>query len=338
MSDVPPDLWLAGVDGCPAGWIVAFVRPQECGRRLRIVPRFADVLAAPEAAAIIAVDMPIGLPERTGLGGRAAENAVRPLLGARQSSVFSVPARAAVYAHDYADACARALQTSDPPRKVSKQLFNISPRIREIDMLLREHSAAAARVFEAHPEVAFWRLNGGRPLSEPKKVRSRPYEPGLALRRATADRGWAPRASRERTAAERCGTRRPARRDGLRVGRTEACIAVRQSPIPIRRRATHSDWRWQSGPERLRTRQSSRIANAACHYPANSSTATWHSEGRLREEQSAIANWAKGGQSPEVMVIGCCNSRVSPEVIFNARPGELFVIAKRREPGTALHA
>jgi predicted RNase H-like nuclease len=41
----------------------------------------------------------------------------------------------------------------------------------------------AERVFEVHPEVAFWRLNGGRALTEPKKVRSRPYEPGLALRR-----------------------------------------------------------------------------------------------------------------------------------------------------------
>ena len=30
---------------------------------------------------------------RVGIGGRAAENAVRPLLGARQSSVFSVPSR-----------------------------------------------------------------------------------------------------------------------------------------------------------------------------------------------------------------------------------------------------
>lgn len=31
-------------------------------------------------------------------------------------------------------------------------------------------------------------------------------------------------------------------------------------------------------------------------------------------------------QRPEVMVIGCCDSRVSPEVIFDARPGELFVM------------
>ena len=38
-------------------------------------------------------------------------------------------------------------------------------------------------MFEVHPEVAFWRLNGERALTEPKKVKSRPYEPGLVLRR-----------------------------------------------------------------------------------------------------------------------------------------------------------
>src|SRR5829696_5724605 len=120
------DIWLAGVDGCPGGWIVAFVRADGDDARLRIVPRFADVLAAPERPIIVAVDMPIGLPERTGPGGRAAENCVRPLLGARQSSVFWVPSRAAIYAEDYAAACAIAAATSDPPRKVSKQLFNIA--------------------------------------------------------------------------------------------------------------------------------------------------------------------------------------------------------------------
>jgi len=175
--------WLAGADGCRGGWIVAFVRPAGDDVRVRIVPRFADVLAAPEAPVVIAVDMPIGLPDRTGLGGRAAENAVRPLLGQRQSSVFSVPSRAAIYASDYGDACRIASETSDPPRKVSKQLFNIAPKIREVDECLRADAGAATRTFEVHPEVAFWRLNGERVLTEPKKVKSRCYEPGLQLRR-----------------------------------------------------------------------------------------------------------------------------------------------------------
>jgi predicted RNase H-like nuclease len=175
--------WLAGVDGCRAGWMVALVRPAESEVRVRLVPRFAEVLAAPEAPAIIAVDIPIGLPERASHGGRAAENAVRPLLGARQSSVFSVPARAALAATDYGEACRVALATSQPPRKVSKQLFMLAPKIREVDACLRAAGSAAARVFEVHPELAFWRLNGERALDQPKKVKGRCYEPGLTLRR-----------------------------------------------------------------------------------------------------------------------------------------------------------
>jgi carbonic anhydrase len=48
--------------------------------------------------------------------------------------------------------------------------------------------------------------------------------------------------------------------------------------------------------------------------------------GRLRAEQSRYRELADSGQSPETMVIGCCDSRVSPEIIFDARPGELFVL------------
>lgn len=35
---------------------------------------------------------------------------------------------------------------------------------------------------------------------------------------------------------------------------------------------------------------------------------------------------ATHGQSPEIMVISCCDSRVDPETIFSAMPGELFVV------------
>ena len=48
--------------------------------------------------------------------------------------------------------------------------------------------------------------------------------------------------------------------------------------------------------------------------------------GRLRHEQDRYRALAQRGQSPEIMVIGCCDSRVSPEVIFDAGPGELFVV------------
>jgi len=47
---------------------------------------------------------------------------------------------------------------------------------------------------------------------------------------------------------------------------------------------------------------------------------------RLPMEQSRYRELSERGQSPQVMVIGCCDSRVSPEVIFDVGPGELFIV------------
>lgn len=47
---------------------------------------------------------------------------------------------------------------------------------------------------------------------------------------------------------------------------------------------------------------------------------------RLPLEQSRFRELADRGQQPETMVIGCCDSRVAPEAIFDAGPGELFVV------------
>jgi carbonic anhydrase len=47
---------------------------------------------------------------------------------------------------------------------------------------------------------------------------------------------------------------------------------------------------------------------------------------RFAAERDRFERLAEGGQAPEIMVIGCCDSRVAPEVIFDARPGELFVV------------
>jgi predicted RNase H-like nuclease len=190
MRKVVGETWFAGVDGCRAGWVVAFVRPQGGEVRLRVVPRFAEVIAAPEAPAIIAVDIPIGLPAQAGRGGRTADKVVRSLLGARKSSVFSVPSRRAVFAEvgPFGDqqsryaahqrACAVARGTSHPPRSITIFAFAIFSKIREVDAVLRSDRALDGRVRETHPELAFWRLNGARPLASAKKT-----EAGLALRR-----------------------------------------------------------------------------------------------------------------------------------------------------------
>jgi carbonic anhydrase len=48
-------------------------------------------------------------------------------------------------------------------------------------------------------------------------------------------------------------------------------------------------------------------------------------EGRFAVERGRYQSLAGSGQKPSIMVIGCVDSRVSPEVIFDAAPGELLV-------------
>ncbi len=48
--------------------------------------------------------------------------------------------------------------------------------------------------------------------------------------------------------------------------------------------------------------------------------------GRFAGERARYEMLAETGQRPEIMVIGCVDSRVSPEVIFDAAPGELMVV------------
>ena len=161
MSNAPV---LAGVDGCRNGW-VAVVGPSPGNAivpRIALYPGFANLLADLPDDAIIAVDMPIGLPARITGSGRGPEQAIRRLLGPRQSSVFSIPSREAVYAepvftdwqetmaaHRRASAVAR--HTSDPPRGVAIQSYCLFPKIREIDALMTRE--LEDRVFEVHPEL-----------------------------------------------------------------------------------------------------------------------------------------------------------------------------------------
>lgn len=47
---------------------------------------------------------------------------------------------------------------------------------------------------------------------------------------------------------------------------------------------------------------------------------------RLPQESARYRILAEAGQRPRTMIVGCCDSRAAPETIFDAAPGELFVI------------
>jgi predicted RNase H-like nuclease len=183
----------AGVDGCKGGWI-AVKWDQGADPQAAIFRHFSDFMKWLPIDAVIVVDMPIGLPEQAVAGGRIAERTVRPLLGKRKSSVFSVPSRKTVesaciamqrhpYAKAYQLALAEARRTSDPPTGLSRQSFGILPKIHELDQYLRANPLMADHIHESHPEAAFCYLNDQIPMSHGKSKPEGESERKSLLRR-----------------------------------------------------------------------------------------------------------------------------------------------------------
>lgn len=162
----PPTLWVAGVDGCRGGWLAALVRLPAAGGHwenlyLVLLPRFAEILRMAERPYRVAVDIPIGLLDVPVPGGRECDRLARGLLQARRASVFTPPTCRALAARSYREAQRRNATG------LSRQAFNILPRIREMDRFMTP--ARQRRAYEAHPELAFMRL-AGRPMRHNKKT------------------------------------------------------------------------------------------------------------------------------------------------------------------------
>ncbi|THV22176.1 carbonic anhydrase [Peteryoungia ipomoeae] len=48
--------------------------------------------------------------------------------------------------------------------------------------------------------------------------------------------------------------------------------------------------------------------------------------GRYVDQRDRYRQLAEQGQKPHTLVVACCDSRAAPEMIFDAGPGELFVV------------
>jgi predicted RNase H-like nuclease len=122
---------------------------------VRVVPDLRGVMELVDSAALqaVAIDIPIGLQARD---PRQADIEARRQLGARRSSVFPAPARPVLAATSYEEAC--ALSRAACGKAISKQLFNILPKIREVDQLVTP--ARQRRVFEMCPELSLAMLAG----------------------------------------------------------------------------------------------------------------------------------------------------------------------------------
>lgn len=151
---------LAGVIPCSSGWLAATAKLQGitiAAEEPQTFPAFRDVLDYKPAFQVIALFAPIGLLDESAPKGRTCEREARQLLGRpRSSAIVSAPARPVLGSSNFAEAVKRNGGHLNP---ISwKQLS----RIAEVDGDIAPYWQRT--VFEVHPELSFFQLNGNQPL------------------------------------------------------------------------------------------------------------------------------------------------------------------------------
>ena len=152
---------VGGADGCRSGWVICR-RDADGILDIRVTKTLAE---ACEGLSILAVDMPIGFVD-VPRPGRACEGAARKLLPGKASSVFPTPCRPALACTTHADANATSRKLG---MGLNQQTFHLFPKMREVDELLCTRPRLKRIVYEAHPELAFARMNGDKPVVSKKR-------------------------------------------------------------------------------------------------------------------------------------------------------------------------
>jgi predicted RNase H-like nuclease len=167
---------VAGADVWKGQWVVVCLND---GRfeRAYLAATIELAIAGASGAAVIGVDMPIGLPAPG--TSRAADKEARVYVGPRWQSVFMTPSADLLEAPTHAKA--NELARAEGWAGISTQAYALGPQI----LQLQPHAEGDDRIYEIHPEVSFVAANGDLHLDWSKSSWN-----GLALRRRIlADQG-----------------------------------------------------------------------------------------------------------------------------------------------------
>jgi len=163
MGTTTRDVVSVGIDGCKGKWLAVAISRNKF--EVAIHENIAEICHKYSVADSVIIDMPIGLPER--IEDIRPDGKLRKLLKGKASSVFNTPCRQAVYAPDYTQAIEENKKVLG--LAISPLAYAIVPKIREIDVFLKENPDWKNRLVESHPEYCFALLNQGKPVLEKKK-------------------------------------------------------------------------------------------------------------------------------------------------------------------------
>lgn len=144
---------MLGVDACSKGWVGIGYDGARCIAYFGVT--IAEVVAVGEADGafdMVAIDIPIGLPDAT---ARKADTEAKGELGPRRSSLFMTPVRRALLADDHA--AASLINHDLTSSGISKQAFMLKPKLLEVEGWVL---ATTRTVIEVHPELSFKQMAG----------------------------------------------------------------------------------------------------------------------------------------------------------------------------------
>ncbi|WKX69104.1 DUF429 domain-containing protein [Streptomyces sp. XD-27] len=170
------DVHVMGVDACPTGWVAVTLRAGGVAGADAAV-RLAELLERAPDAAVVGVDMPLGLLET---GRRRADVLAAERIAPHRSRVFPVPPRPVWDQPDYHAANLRCRELTGSG--LSRQTWGLAAKLRQANAC---REAGDRRLHEVHPEVSFAAMNGGRPVAASKKS----WNGQAARRRLLAEQG-----------------------------------------------------------------------------------------------------------------------------------------------------
>ena len=153
-----------GIDGCKAGWITTKILGNK-SISFQIIESLNDSYLKESNLSHIGIDIPLQLSHS---GKRIAEIEAWVLLKNRACTIFSQPTLNALRAKNYIDAC--DINFKECGKRISKQSWNLFPKIKEAQEFLENNSISKLRVFEVHPELSFMAMNDMNLIEASKKT------------------------------------------------------------------------------------------------------------------------------------------------------------------------
>ena len=158
-----------GIGECKGGWIACVLPPHDDSPSYLATHSLSEIFVALPKKLFCCIDIPTIL--ESGPGPRGCDERARQVLGAKNSTVYFAPSKAALQGKSFKEAS--RLNREETGVALTKQSWSVIPKIRETVELLSKKPVLSEVVLESNPELVVLGLTGEVPRYTKKSSRGR---------------------------------------------------------------------------------------------------------------------------------------------------------------------